>query len=442
MPNSPKDQRATPAPARRRARRFLGAEGGGVAIVFALSLLTLSCFVGMAVDVGAMLSAKSKLDAITDSASLAGASSARVALLSSGIGNSGKTSAILEDATQKASSFFSSQVSDVSSVAAAASASVSLVDGQITSTVSYRATYRPHLMTLFGYSEIDITGEAVSAASVVPYMEVTLLVDTSGSMAIGADANDQALLKKQIGCAFACHDNVAVNGYADSYMFAKAKGITLRYDSINKGIGRLIDEFDSLDPGAGFIKGAIWSFDTKFTLKQSVTTNRSKLRWNLPTAPAMSGETDGATKFAQGIANVVKGIGTGGTGASAASPIKLVILATDGVQDPGRFWVTQTAYRKEVAQFDMSFCETLKSKNVRVGILHTPYIPMTDDWGYMATLGQPSLLGNPGTRADDVPRVLKACAGDLYFEASSSDKIATGFVNILRSANTTPRLVM
>ncbi len=79
-------------------------------------------------------------------------------------------------------------------------------------------------------------------------MEITLLIDTSGSMAIGADAAGQALLKSKLGCAFACRDNVAVQGYGDAYLYAKAKGITLRYDAVNAGIVRLVDEFDSARP--------------------------------------------------------------------------------------------------------------------------------------------------------------------------------------------------
>lgn len=441
MTNPRKYANAAVSRVRAFGRRFRAGQDGSVVVVFAVSLLSIMMFIGMAVDIGAAYSTKAKLDAIADSASLAGASIARSAFLSDGVGNSSKTNVILESARETASTFFSSQLPDFGNVDAAPSTDVELVNGQITSTVSYTATYRPHLLSLLGYSEMALTGESVAAAAIVPYMEVTLLIDTSGSMAIGADEHEQILLKNQIGCAFACHDNVAVKGYADAYVYAKAKGITLRYDAVNKGIGNLIDEFDALDPGASAIKASIRSFDTKFAIKQAMTPSRSKLRWNMPTAPATSGETDGATKFNEGIGAVVAAIGNGGSGASPASPIKMLIIATDGVQDPGRFWVTQTQYRKDVAPFDMSFCDKLKAKGVQVGILHTPYIPMTDDWGYNATLGEPSQLGNPGTRADDVPRVLKACAGNLYFEATSSDAVTAGFVSILRSSNV-PRLVM
>ncbi len=420
--------------------RFLESRDGSVAVPFAASLLTLLLFIGLAIDAGGAYSTKAKIDAITDSASLAGVSTARLALLDGGpLGGNAETA--LASAKDRASNFFAVQMAGLSGIDGAANVSVTFDNGQIRSSVSYTATYRPHLLPLFGFNEVTINGEAVASAAILPFMEITLLVDTSGSMAIGADEHEQALLKSQIGCAFACHDNAPVKGYANSYLYAKAMGITLRYDAINTGIKKMIDEFDVLDPDAKSIQASIWSFDTYYNRKQTMTASRSQLRWNLPSAPAMSGKTEGATKFNEGIGSVLSVIGQGGSGATAASPMKLVILATDGVQDPGRFWVDQPAYRADVAPFNMAFCETLKSRGIRVGVLHTPYIPMPDDWGYMATLGQPSQLGNPGTRADDVARVLKSCAGDLYFEADSSDKIAEGFVNILRSANT-PRLVM
>jgi Flp pilus assembly protein TadG len=423
-------------------RQFRLGEHGSVAVPFSFSLMAILFFVGMAIDVGFAYSAKSKLDAITDSASLAGASRARSDLLTSGTANSATTAAILKTAGTTSASYFKGQVSALNTIAPKAETSVTFKDGQVTSKVTYTASYRSHLLGLFGHSNIALVGESVSAAAVVPFMEVTLLIDTSGSMAIGADSDDQDLLRAKIGCAFACHDNAAVNGYGDAYLYAKAMGITLRYDAVNIGIQKLIDEFDDLDPSAKSIEAAIVSFDTKFVVKQAMTASRSKLRWNLPTAPATSGETEGATKFAEGINSIVTQIGKGGSGASENDPIKIVILATDGVQDPGRFWVSQPSYRKDVGAFNGSFCETLKNKNVRVGVLHTPYIPMAYDWGYMETLGQPSQTGGGGSRADDVPRVLKTCAGDLYFEADSSDKIAKGFVSILRSAGMTPRLVM
>lgn len=446
MPNSSRPSRFVrtlrdfPASARAMCMRFLYRSDGSVAVPFAASLLGLLLFIGVAIDSGGAYSAKTKIDAIIDSASLAGVSTARLALLDGG-SSGGDRERALASAKERASNFFDAQMAALAGIDGEATVSVTFDNGQITSSVTYSAIYRPHLLPLFGFNEMTINGTSVASAAILPFMEITLLIDTSGSMAIGADAHEQTLLKNQIGCAFACHDNTPVKGYGDSYLYAKAMGITLRYDAINTGIKKMIDEFDVLDADAKSIQASIWSFDTYYNRKQSMTASRSQLRWNLPSAPAMSGKTEGATKFNEGIGTVLSAIGQGGSGATAASPMKLVILATDGVQDPGRFWVDQPAYRADVAPFKMSFCETLKSRNIRVGVLHTPYIPMSDDWGYMATLGQPSQLGNPGTRADDVARVLKGCAGDLYFEADSSDKISEGFVNILRSANT-PRLVM
>jgi len=411
---------------------------GAILIPFAVMLAAATMAVGVALDYGDMLRVQSKVAAAADAAALAGVAEARVKLLENWQSSSHR-SEILSVAEQTAAKFFSAQVSTLSAVAPAAVVTIKLKKRQVTATVAYSASYRSHIMGLFVSPVMPISGTATSAAETVPYMEVTLVVDTSGSMAIGVDEEQQTLLRNQIGCAFACHDGNPVNGYADAYAYALGHGIKLRYQAINDGIGKLIDEFERLDPNGDSLKAAIWSFDTKHHIQQAQTTNRSKLRWNLPVAPATSGETEGATKFNEAIDHIVSTVGHGGDGSVPGHPIKVVIIATDGVQDPGRYWTWDVPARTAVAPIDTSFCTDLKNDNVRVGIIHTPYLAMPWDWGYNETLGQPSQIGGPATRADDVPRVLKECAGDLYVEATDGDKITAGFVRILRAAGR-PRL--
>lgn len=416
---------------------FTVATSGSIAVAFALTLSVALLSAGLAIDYSEMLRARNSLQQIADSASLAGAAEARANLISNGFSENSK-SKVLKAAEATAVMFFDTQSKDAG-FTATATASVTYKQRAVKSTVTFDTTYKPHLMSLFGYTSIPINSTSVSETLPVPYIEVTLLVDTSGSMALGADKAGQDKLRNDIGCAFACHDGSPVGGYADAYDYALGHGIMLRYSAINEGILALIDEFDYLDPAGESIKAAIWSFDTTEKIQQAQTTNRYKLRSNLPTAPATSGETEGATHFNESIQHVIQTIGKGGDGSNPGHPIKLLIIATDGAQDPGRFWVSEPQYREDVAPFDMSFCSKLQSSGVKVGILHTPYLPMTYDWGYNATLGQPSQIDGPNTRADDIPIVLKKCAGPLYVEASNSQKIISGFVDILKSV-ATPRL--
>lgn len=413
---------------------------GGLTIVFAMVLVVLTLFIGLAIDLSAVRSAKMRLDMLADDAALAGVVEARSKLLNNGMNNSGQVSKAVKSGQKSALAFFNTKTAkDFDLTSLAASPQVTVTGQVATAVVTYTASYRPHFLGAMGINRIPISSSATATVSVVPYIEVTMMVDTSGSMAIGADSAAQDKLQSLTGCAFACHDGNKFGGYPDVYAYALAQGITLRYQAINSGLNKLIGEFDTLDPDQKYIGGEIWSFDTNSKKLQQMTTNRSRLRAAMPAAPATSTEYDGATHFNEAIGDVVRSIGKGGDGSNPGHPIKLLIIATDGAQDPGRFWTWNLPYRDQVGPFDMTFCSALKQNNVQVGIVHTPYLPMSYDWGYNATLGQPSVIGGSGTRADDITAVFKACAGSLYVNAASSSEIVQGFVNIMQQA-ITPRL--
>jgi hypothetical protein len=112
----------------------------------------------------------------------------------------------------------------------------------------------------------------------------------------------------------------------------------------------------------------------------------------------------------------------------------MVIIATDGVNDPTRAWVSQTSLRSQVRVFDTSFCNSFKTNGVTVAIINTPYYPMTWDWGYNATLGQPGSLGG-ATRVDDIPIALSACAGSNFVQAADVATIQSSFTYLFSKAS-------
>jgi len=318
-------------------------------------------------------------------------------------------------------------------------ADISVSGTQFTGTIVYTGTLKPTIISLFGKDKVPVNGSVTVKASALPYIEVTLLIDTSGSMGIGVDSAAQARLKDLTGCVFACHDNEPYFGYKDRFAFARANNVTLRYDAISSALDRLIDKISRLDPSHQHIKTSIWSFDTFFRQTASLSTNMWQLRRAIPTAPATGNDKEGATRFKEGIDEVVEAVGSGGNGANPQSPIKVLILATDGVQDPGRYWVTDLDAREEVDAFDVSFCSTLKSRKVQVGVVHTPYLPLPGEWGFVRTLDLPSKRGGSGNRLADVAPALKECAGGNYHVASDEQSIIDGFQTIF-SRSISPRI--
>ena len=96
--------------------------------------------------------------------------------------------------------------------------------------------------------------------------------------------------------------------------------------------------------------------------------------------------------------------------------------------------VQKSALRSQVRVFDTGFCSSFKSNGVTVAIINTPYYPMTWDWGYNATLGQPGSLGG-ATRVDDIPIALKACAGSNFLPAADVATIQSSFTTLFTKAS-------
>ncbi len=420
---------------KKHARCISTDEAGSMLPLMAVLLVLMVASAGMALDFGYLIRARERFDAALDNATLAATTNIQQAMLRCGSNCAAVTTAQSE-AQAKGLTIFNANIGSAKNVTSNAFSLTATVSGNsVSTTSSYRATFRPFLMQVIGIREVPFSRTVSVRAASKKYIEVTLVVDTSGSMAIGADESAQQSLRNTIGCAFACHDGVAIKvgpkKYADAYAYAKAQGITLRYDAINQGILALMSEFDALDPDESYIKASIWSFDSKFTENQSMTTSRTQLRKRLPTAPSTSGVKDGGTMFNEGIASVIAAVGKGGDGSSASNPVKLVIIASDGAQDPGRYAVWDSSLNYLVDAFAMDFCNSLQKQNVLVGVIHTPYIPMTWDWGYNATLGQPSQRRGGSTRNDDITTGFKTCAGTNYVLANDSKSIISGFVKIM-----------
>jgi ketosteroid isomerase-like protein len=80
-------------------------------------------------------------------------------------------------------------------------------------------------------------------------------------------------------------------------------------------------------------------------------------------------------------------------------------------------------------------CQTARNNGVSVGIIETPYLPMTWDWGYNATLGQPSTPGP--TRVDEISPAFRSCAGNLYVNATDATTIRSAFTTIMQNFKAT-----
>jgi Flp pilus assembly protein TadG len=391
---------------------------GNIAVIFAIASLPILAAVGGAVDYSMASAQRTKMQGALDSAMLAGAIAGKQSLDA----GSGQSAAIAA-ANSAAANFFSANVVGYT---ATLTASYVMSGLNLSGTGTASAAVPTNLLKMAGFPTIPITVASTATSAAQPYMNVYLLIDISASMLLpSTTAGITQMRNGQGGCALACHN--ATDG-TDSYGWALNNGIQLRYQVVNQGINNLLTYLGNNAALKSHVKVGLWALDSSLTQTSPMTSSYATISSNFPAPGLASNDAAAATPFNSLIGDFISSVGSAGDGSSSASPQKLVIIATDGVNDPTRAWVSDSWLRSQVKVFDTTFCTTFKNNGVTVGIINTPYYPMTWDWGYNVTLGQPGSLGG-ATRVDDIPIALKACAGDNLTIASDVAAIQQSFVN-------------
>jgi Flp pilus assembly protein TadG len=401
--------------------RFRSNQSGNVALMFALTLIPLVIAMGAAVDYSVAIRQRSKLQGVLDSALLAGVNAARDALDAGNNWNSARTAG-----QTMAANFFTANLDKNASGTLATDFKHN--SNAIAATGATTASVKTSLLNIAGIRQIPISASSSVSASTNQHLDVYLLVDISASMLLPATTGGINQMIQGTGCALACHDSA---GGGDAYAYALANNIQLRYQVVNAGVAQLLSYLASQPTLQAYTRVSLWSLDNNLTMLASPTSNYATITANFPQPAVAYNNAVAATPFNSLVASFVAAVGQGGDG-SYANPKKMVIIATDGVNDPTRDWVSDPSLRPQVRVFDTGFCAQFQTNNVTLAIINTPYYPMPTDWGYAATLGQPGSLGG-ATRVDDIPIALSACA--KYFVAASDvTTITNSFTNMFVTA--------
>ena len=404
-------------------RHFGRRQDGSIMILAAMLFPMLMAAAGAAIDLGTAESERSNVQSSLDSAIIMGVSAA-----SSSLKNGSTSGTAISAAEAAAAKYLQSTIGN----SASSSLKFTIADGVVKGVGSASTSVPTTFMALFGKSSVAVSATSTAEAGLSEYLNVYLLVDISASMLLPSTEAGITAMRNGTGCALACHDSSSGN---DTYNWALNKGIQLRYQVVNSGINNLLTYLQSDSAYASKVKVGLWAFDHKITSYSALTSNFKNVAKKFPGPSLASDEASAATTFDTSIPSFIKTVGKGGDGTTAKSPRKLVIIATDGVNDPTRAWTWNTSLRTQVRVFNTSFCNTFESNGVTVAMIYTPYFPMPWDWGYNATLGQPGSLGG-ATRVDDIPIALKQCAGDNYVQASDVSAIESSFTSIFK--NTSP----
>ena len=256
-------------------------------------------------------------------------------------------------------------------------------------------------------------------------------------------------------CAFACHfDSRSAPGTGtDFYALARSTigtsyQVTLRFDQVKAAVKQVITSMqaDNLVAVNNLKVGIFWFADVLNQVYPS--SGEAGNDWTTAIAdvggpasvangadtgiPPYVGANGGNTDFTSVMSSLASTLTAAGTGASAASPHKVLFIVTDGLNDPAS---------RAIAAFDPSACTQFKSKGYTIYVLYTPYYDLMN--GYYLNGTNPSaasIVHAAATASDSIPYNLQQCAtsASTYLEASDSAGITAALQTFLTQALNTP----
>ena len=328
---------------------------GNVMIIVGLAMLPLLGMVGLAVDYSVALTAKAKLDTAADAAAIAGITAAK-AYLQAYTGTANVNSAAITAANTAALAQFKANAASLPlhGTLATPTMAFSINGNNITGSVTYSYQNPTMLMKLLGKNNLTVGNTVTSSLAMKVYANIIVLLDVSESMGVGASAADQALMAPALApylnnnsCVYACHyDLYTVPGYAQpqtSEQIAHEAGATLRIDVARQALN---DALCSL-PTDGSVKVAIYTVSNTminaFPLSSSLNCSNGQTsavssidltyNWNGAGNSNAYGPYGGGTNMSTALGSLAPLLPVTGNGSSPTSPVGIVMVLTDGVQD-------------------------------------------------------------------------------------------------------------
>lgn len=410
---------------------------GSIAVLFGFLLLVMMLAAGLAIDYTRIANASSNLRRAADAAALAAV--AKPAMLQ----NASEQAQITHSATL-AENYFKSNPLAAGVTIEKFQADVGLEQGEWKATLSYKATMPMIFGRLFGRAKTLISDTSTAASSAARFIDVYILVDSSASMGIGADANDQTAMHAALGCTFACHA-------AGTVTAAHAAGAKLRFDVIKDAINNMIARASSLNANTQ-VRIGLYSFATNFKTEIDITDDLGAVA---AAASAMDLSTYNAgTNVFEALRGVHAKIEAAGDGTSAASPLTYVLLATDGTgnasdnTDPASpdagHWIHSPLFvpanpnaipdpgmpNMHLTGLDPDWCRPIKDMGANMMTLETEYVispleALETRFDYIRTTLGPSLETN-----------MAACASKPSYNilANSSAEILAAMDTLFKAA--------
>jgi Flp pilus assembly protein TadG len=477
----------------RRGRSLHGERSGAVAVIVAFTIIPIMMLVGLVVDLGWVLQAKSDLDLTADAAALAAVRTA-----ASGYVANQSQATYIGEAQLAALQWWQAQSGSVPEVTSSTCSPVIVQTGQtIKVTINYTAQVYEILPKIFrwtnpntGSPNANIANSSTASITVQAYGTIDFLLDNTSSMMLPATDQDLALLQGKestwlasasnrslvggnpIGwnpngggsfgtgnyplasttyyCAFACHwesSSTATNP-TDFYGLARQVGEKLRFDEVQSATVTAIQQMETLEQTNGQLSVGVFAFGgTNMTSPSYLSTIFAEAPLD-PTVNGVSQKSAGGAAAIAALQNISPPVsgdipntnvgialsdtlaitGPGGTGNTAASPLKSLILVTDGIEDD----TTPQSIPSTEGPIRSSVCTAMKNAGYTVYVLYTPYnseqVYVPNSYAlipYITGASSPSVLSS-----------LQSCASSVndVIVANSSDDIQAGMTTLIDEA--------
>jgi len=401
---------------REALRSFSAERSGNVITLFALAMVPMIGFAGALIDYSQAANVRLQLNAAADAAALAAVS--QNAML--------KT---LAESKADAEKIFDADASEYKNTVQGRTITLENIGLGRSVKVAYTASVPVSFMNLFGIQTVAVAGNASASGARAPFIDFYLMLDNSPSMGVAATTAEitrmENATKSVRQCAFACHDLSNPNNF---YKKAKEIGIQMRIDVVRQATQELMDTAKTTATLPQQYRMATYTLGPscngkKLTEIQDLTTNMDTAKSSasaidLMTIPYDGFNSDQCTDFDKAMTDINGIIPNPGDGSSKTSPQKVIFFVSDGVAD----FANSGGCSKKLSgtrcqePIDTQFCNSIKSRGVKIAVLYTTYLPLPSDSWYNAWI-KPFQA--------QIPTNMEACASPgLFFEVGINQGIS------------------
>lgn len=440
----------------RRSTHIARDRRGNVAVIFGLTLLPMMGAVGLAIDFGNVMVARTQAQTAADAAALQASGVARD-LVKNGDGSAAATTAAITEAKTRATALFRAHAQQEHIPNAAVNVTVVRVGQELRATADFSVQTPNSFGKLFGQPTFKASGSVSSSATLPAYSDVYVALDISQSMGIastqaGMNTLYTARAKKtdgstvQTSCVFGCH--TVESGMAESNQaVAKRYGVQLRIDVLRDATTKMITTAQSDSDQALIYRLALYTMGmtaayTGPQLKQLAALSNNFTALSAAAATIDLGPSPGNgysdSYLNENMASLAAIVPTSSDGTSQTNSKKYAFIITDGVRDiQSASQCVQTGNRC-VSALSQTSCDDMKNRGITVGVLYTTYSPINPiaagtNWYQVQVV-------NTGVAAASPP-ALKGCASPgWYFEASDATGIDKALQTMFAQTTYAPSL--